>query len=84
MDFDPQKPDLLFEFRYRSKAMLWALGIIPPLKREAPQIADVEDEDILPPPKRQKGEHDKGLTWSLQVRSSQRAKLVQLPNDGFN
>jgi len=69
MDYDSQKPDLVFEFHYRSIAMLQALGIIPPPKREAPPIIDVDDEDIPPPPKRQKAAHGEDLMQSMQVRS---------------
>jgi len=61
-----EKPDLVFEFRYRSMAMLQALEIAPPPKREAPPIIDVEDEDTLPPLKRQKREHDEDLMGSMQ------------------
>jgi len=68
-NYDPKKPELVFEFRYRSTAMLQALGIIPPPKRETPPIIDLEDED-LPPPKRQKTAHDEGLVQSMQVRNS--------------
>jgi len=70
MDYDSQKPDLVFEFHYRSIAMLQALGIIPPPKRAAPPIIDVEDEDILPPAKRQKAAHNEDLIQSMQVRHS--------------
>jgi hypothetical protein len=58
----------VFEFRYRSTAMLQALGIIPPPKREASSIIDVDDEDLLPSPKRQKGERKEDRLWSMQVR----------------
>lgn len=66
MDYDPNRPDLEFEFRYRSVAMLQALGIVSASKRETPPVIDIEDEDIYPPPKRQKCEPDE----SLQVRNN--------------
>ena len=66
--YNSQKPDLVFEFRYRSMAILQALEIIPSPKREAPPIIDVEDEHILPPPKRQKGEQNEDDIRSMQVR----------------
>ena len=69
MDYDSQKPDLVFEFHYRSIAMLQALGIIPSPKRTAP-IIDVSDEDILPPVKRRKAVHNEDLIQSMQVRNS--------------
>jgi hypothetical protein len=50
--------------------MLQALGIIPPPKREAPLVIDLEDEDIQPPPKRQKTADNKDLVQSMQVRNS--------------
>ena len=55
MVYDSKKPDLVFGFRYRSMAMLQALGIISPSKRGIPPVIYVED-DILPQ-KRQKSEH---------------------------
>lgn len=70
MDYDSNKPDLVFEFRYRPMAMLQALRIVPPSKREAPQVIDVEDEDTLPPPKRQKTAPKEDLIQSMQVRRS--------------
>lgn len=71
MDYDLQKPDLVFEFRYRPVAMLQALRIISPPKREAAPAIDVDD-DILPPPKRQKSERIEDLKRSMrsmQVRN---------------
>ena len=68
--YDSQKPDLVFEFHYRSIAMLQALGIIPPPKREAPLVIDLEDEDVQPPPKRQKTADNKELVQSMLVRNS--------------
>lgn len=85
MVYDSKIPDLVFEFRYRSSAMLQALGIIPPPKREAPSVIDIEDEEILPPPKRQKGEHDEDRMRSMQVsRNSFRVKPVLPPNHNFH
>jgi hypothetical protein len=71
-DYDPQKPDLVFEFCYRSTAMLQALGIIPLPKREAPLIIDLEDidENIQPSPKRQKTAHNEDPIQATQVRNS--------------
>jgi len=66
MDYDSKKPDLVFEFRYRSVAMLQALRVVPLPKREAPLIIDLEDEDAQPPPKRQRT--TKHLMRSMQVR----------------
>ena len=65
-----QKPDLVFEFRYRPTAVLQALGVIPLLKREAPFVIDLEDEDVQPPPKRRKTTDGEGLVHSMQVRHS--------------
>ena len=79
MVYDRQNPDLVFEFRYRSEAMLQASGIIPPPKREAPLIIDVEDEDIVPLPKRQKGEHNEDHMRSMQVRSNSHVKTGTVP-----
>ena len=75
----------MFEFRYRSLAMLQAMGIAPSLKREAPStIIDVEDEDILPPPKRKKGKHGDDLVRSMEVRlKSLHEKSVQSSKDSF-
>lgn len=70
MDYDSNKPDLVFEFRYRPVAMLQALGIFSPSKREAPLVIDVEDEDTLPPLKRQKTAPKEDIIRSMQVRSS--------------
>ena len=58
--------------------MLQALGIIPPPKREALSIIDAEDEDILPSPKRQKGEHNEDLIQSMQVRDNWHVESVPL------
>lgn len=69
-NYDPKRPDLVFEFRYRPIAMLQALGIIPPPKREAPPIIDLDDEDIQPPPKRSKTAHDGDSMESVQVRNN--------------
>jgi len=70
MVYNSKKPDLVFEFRYRSMAMLQALGIIPPPKREAPPIIDLsDDEDTQPPPKRQRTTKNEHLIQSMQVRS---------------
>ena len=82
--YNSREPDLVFEFRYRSKAMLQALGIISPPKRETPPIIDVEDEDPIPPPKRQKAGHNEDIIRSMQVRGSWRVKPVLSPNDTFN
>jgi len=64
---DSEKPDLVFDFRYRSTPMLQALDIIPPPKSEAPLVIDLEDEDALPPPKRRKAAHDGDLVQSMQT-----------------
>ena len=69
MVYDEKKPDLVFEFRYRSLPMLQALNIIPLPKREAPLIIDLEDEDILPPPKCRKAAHNDEIVRSMQVRN---------------
>jgi hypothetical protein len=66
--YDSEKPDLVFEFRYRSTAMLRALRIIPPPKREASSTIDIDDKDILPSPERQKGERKEDRLQSIQVR----------------
>ena len=66
---DAGNPDLVFEFRYRSPPMLQALKIIPPPKREASLIIDLEDEDALPPPKRWKAAHNDELVRYMQVRN---------------
>ena len=84
MNYNPKKPDLVFDFRYHSLAMLQALRIIPPPKCEVPQIIDLTDEDILPPPKRQKTTHNDDLTQSMQVRNSWNFTPVRSFNDRFN
>jgi hypothetical protein len=83
VDYDSQKPDLVFEFHYHSTAMLQAMEIIPPPKREAPQAIGVEDEEILPPPKRQKTAHNEDLVHSMQVRSSWNLAPVPSHNVSF-
>ena len=69
MVYDSEKPDLVFEFRYRSLPMLQALNIVPPPKREASLVIDLKDEDALPPPKRRKAAHNDDLVQSMQVRN---------------
>jgi len=84
MDYDSQKPDMVFEFHHRSVAILQALGIIPRPKREAPPIVDVDDEDILPPPKRQKAAHGEDLMQSMQVRDDRHFIPAPSPNNNFD
>ncbi|KAF9646176.1 hypothetical protein BDM02DRAFT_3271155 [Thelephora ganbajun] len=79
MDYDHQKPDLVFEFHYHSTAMLQALGIIPPPKRGAPTVIDLEDGDFEPPPKRQKATESNVLIQTMQVRLEQ-TELERLRN----
>jgi len=67
MDYDSQKPDLVFEFRYRSMAMLQALGIVLPPKREASPAVDLDDKCIQPPPKRQRTTQSEDLIQSMQA-----------------
>ena len=69
VDYDVGKPDLVFEFRYRSPPMLQALKIIPPPKREAALIIGLEDEDAPPPPKRRKAAHNDDVVQSMHVRN---------------
>ena len=70
----------MFEFRYRSVAMLQARGVVPPPKRELPLVIDLEDEDDEPLPKRQKTEHDKDLIRTMQVRGNSKVVPARPPD----
>jgi len=74
---------MVFEFRYRSMAMLQAQGIVPPSKREVPPVIDVEDDDTLPPRKRQKAGQKGDTVRSMQVRNSLHTSPLLSPNDEF-
>ena len=68
-NWDSENPELVFEFRHRSVAMLQALGIIPRPKRETPPVIIIEDEDDQPPQKRQKTGHEESLVrTAVEVR----------------
>ena len=77
MKYDSKKPDLVFEFKYRSTAMLQAQGKIPSPESKTSIIIDLKDEDDESPPKRRKVKHYEDRILCLQVSGDKRASFVQ-------